>query len=330
MKKVISIIIILALCLALVPVSLADNGPITFSADAVSGAVGDTVSVLINMNSSLKAGETMYAINFEVRYDNTAVKLVGYTEDGDSIRSDFFKGEFDSGYISNIVHEDGRFYFAWANTLGTNANGVLLGLDFKILSNDGSALTMNNISYSTLANPTDRGTSYAPDVIHLGGISVGSGSVPTPDPSNNANDDDDLIISSAPQTTAPVIKSPTASLPATLKTPEPSNAVETTQQPSQEPQSSAEPQEQSTEVPRIQLEIVATDEPKQTDVAPQPDSDTAAEPTQDPATDPNAADTNQDSGSDLWIFILGGVGAALIVGALVVFIIQKKKQREEY
>ncbi len=295
MKKILALILASALVLCLIPFSFAEQDIFTLSADPISGAVGETVTVYIKAATSLSGEAKINSLNLEFRFDPNALRFVEVARDDDGMISDFFKGV--SSPLYNAPDSDpGMFIVAWADAVGSNQSGIMLGIQFEIISDSGSAITVNNFKFSMIETPTSTQEQYTVDPIILGGVSVGSSAVPTPDPSNTVNTTPD-------STEIPVV---TVTLPPQVSTPIPVEDIPSANT-TNDPQGSIAPDSDASEQP-----------------SPTQDANLPVSPTE--PTDPNADVNGSEGGTPVWIYIVGILGIVLIIGAAVTFVIQKKKQ----
>lgn len=301
MKKSIGIVLAIIMICSLATSAFADEGPATFTSDAVSGSVGETVVVYINISHNMAAGATINSMQFEIRYDSSAVKFAGLLlDDNNRLISDFF---VNGSPLTNFDQQD-TLLFAWADATGTDTQGVLLGLKFEILTTAGSALTINEMGYSTLASTSAEMVSYSSDPIVLGGVSVGSNQAPTPAPENvatatpSSSFDTNIItnVTLPPLTVAPSVIEPAVTDPAT-------DSVEPSESQEADPTATAE-----LDIPIIE----ETELPAEASAEPQ-DSDL------DPVT------PEETENSAWWIWLIGILGIAFIIGATVLFVKQKRK-----
>lgn len=295
MKKIISVILTLALTLSVATFAQADQSIATFTADTVNGNVGDTVTVFININAQLPNNEMINSISMEIRYDPAAVRLVRLAQQDNQMVSDFFDNN-GSAPLSNIP-EPGVFIIAWAHSSGTNRSGVLFGLEFEILSNTGSPVTLNNLRFSVVNSSSGAQSSYSSDPIILGGVSVGSNPPPTPKEEN--------LVDDMPQVSTDPIYNQTLA-PQNDFTSIPYNTDDAT-----DPNQTLTPGEATPE----QGGSLQGDNTGTPSIAP------------DDGSSGDAADGEGGGGSRVWIYILGGLGVLLIIGAAVMFVKQKKKEQ---
>lgn len=299
MKRILSIALALLLMLCTASFSSAAE-TVTLWSDPVTGSVGDTVTAYIMIDSSLTGQAKIVSMNMSVHFDSSAVQFIDIAYIEDKMESDFFAGM--SSPMTNAPENESSFILAWATSNGSNAMGVLIGLQFKILNDKGSALSINDIDISYVPSQTGAMTDIYMEPVILGSISVGSNPAPTPDPST--------LVDSGPTVTDNTVTNVT--FEPLADTPEPlDDSV-------------------------IESFAPATEVPADTTLAPTNTDDLNAPPTDAPnvpeqtneAGEPISADTNQHQGggsSRTWIYIVGAVGIILIVGAAVTFVIQKKK-----
>lgn len=301
MKRILSIALALLLMLCTASFSSAAE-TVTLWSDPVTGSVGDTVTAYIMIDSSLTGQAKIVSMNMSVHFDSSAVQFIDIAYIEDKMESDFFAGM--SSPMTNAPENESSFILAWATSNGSNAMGVLIGLQFKILNDKGSALSINDIDISYVPSQTGAMTDISMEPVILGGISVGSNPAPTPDPST--------LVDSGPTVTDNTVTNVTFEPLADTPEPLDNSVIESfapaTDVPTDAALSSAEPSDDN---------YSATDAPTQTDEAGDPISD-----------EPDGQqDAEQQGGgsSRTWIYIVGAVGIILIVGAAVTFVIQKKK-----
>ncbi|MDO4565490.1 MAG: hypothetical protein Q4C04_07750 [Clostridia bacterium] len=297
MKKLISCLLALTLIFSFSALASADDTIIDFSSPIVSGAVGDTVAVDIDIITTLTGEAQINSLSFELRFDADAVRLTGVrTDDNNMMLSDFFADA--SSPIFNQP-EEGLLILAWADTYGSNVSGLFLSFEFEILNSNGSPLTLNDIQFSILETPSSAQVSYNMNPVALGGIAVGSATVPTPNPSNIAT----LEPTATPGSFAFGSAAVASISPVTFTTPSFDNTII-------DPVTSDEP---SVDIPVIDDESQSpSDEP-----------DESAEPDTQDVIDNDSSGSN--GGGTWWIWLIGGVGVVLVAGAAILYIRQKRQ-----
>lgn len=312
MKKALAFVCA-ALLLIAASLSMGETEPLTFSSEEVKGAVGDIVTVPVSLAMTPPAADaTMDAVQFSLKYDASAVECVGIERDANGYTSDILNADYTCAY--NVM--EGEIIFAAYSTIGRVASGLLVSLQFKILSGTGSGVALTNIVYSFYNKTSGDQQVYRQDLVELPGISVGNAAIPTLDPAQLATTtpySQIVTITPAPDRTAAVTEgTPIAATAPTVPNSDSPAATEDTAastDPNVTPEESAVPGDISVTVG-------------------EPTGGVTEQPNSSPASD--AATEKQESNALTYVILgLGGVGVVLIVAAIIVLIARKGKSKKE-
>ena len=140
----------------------------------MTGAVGSTVDVKVSLLNCINVDST----EFDINYDASAVAVVSITP------GDVFPAQYTVSYSD----KPGRIAIACARAIGFSGNGTVLTIQFKIISDVGSALTLTTHLPLSGDNSAQEVTwvdeNYlqhkANVAIVNGGITVGDSALPAP------------------------------------------------------------------------------------------------------------------------------------------------------
>lgn len=162
------ILSLLMVALLLLPASLAHGAtvPVTLTSDDVQGNVGDTVSVAIHINvEAPKLGQTMDSLQFVLEYDSAALEYVSIQEvSQDRITI------LGAQYNCNVTTNTGAVAFAAAASGGGTGSGVLMHVQFKILSAVSTMLVMKKVAYSFVTTSSGSQRGYTGGTVNLGRV----------------------------------------------------------------------------------------------------------------------------------------------------------------
>lgn len=327
-KKIFAIALSLLLALTFaIPFALADNGPATFSSETVNGSVGDTVVVPISVSMKLNNNCAIDSIEFNLFYDAEELEFVESSTDGCVMDN----GSYDSFLYNLLKTDSGASYFrgAYIGYEGIKESGVMFTISFKIKGSHGSALTLNEVKYSTFDYTAGKQTLYDVDhAIELNGVSVNSNAVPTAVPEALASPQvipttNTVITATAtPKTTAYSTftndGNTTAMETAVIMTPSPTPAGGVTAADTAVPDASSAADDSA--LP----DATSSDGASGIDVSAA--TDAPSDVTATDAGDDGATTDTPKGGMGWLVYALGGLGIILIVAAVVALIIQKKRK----
>ena len=171
-RRILSLIMVVMLLLPSA-FSMAATTPVTITSDDIQGSVGDTVTVAINIAiEAPKLGQTMDSLQFVLEYDSAALEYLGIQEfSQDKIKI------LGSQYMCNVTTKAGAVAFAAAANGGATGSGVLMHVQFRILSAVSTMLVLKKVSYSFVTTSSGSQRGYTGGTINLGRIT--GQSVPT-------------------------------------------------------------------------------------------------------------------------------------------------------
>ena len=155
-RRILSLIMVVMLLLP-AAFSMAATTPVTITSEDIQGSVGDTVTVAINIAiEAPKLGQTMDSLQFVLEYDSAALEYLGIQEfSQDKIKI------LGSQYMCNVTTKAGAVAFAAAANGGATGSGVLMHVQFRILSAVSTMLVLKKVSYSFVT--TSSGSQSGPD-----------------------------------------------------------------------------------------------------------------------------------------------------------------------
>ena len=171
-RRILSLIMVVMLLLP-AAFSMAATTPVTITSDDIQGSVGDTVTVAINIAiEAPKLGQTMDSLQFVLEYDSAALEYLGIQEfSQDKIKI------LGSQYTCNVTTKAGAVAFAAAANGGATGSGVLMHVQFRLLSAVSTMLVLKKVSYSFVTTSSGSQRGYTGGTINLGRIT--GQSVPT-------------------------------------------------------------------------------------------------------------------------------------------------------
>ena len=140
MKKVLSMLLVLAMVLTIVPVSAfaANNVTITFSTDFTNDLeVGDSFTV----TASLANNPTTGTITLSLDWNANAIKFTGFNVNGRVLESDVFNTAL--GYGAPVINQQLGIIQA-TDYLGYDLNGILFTANFEIVGSGELGIGLKN------------------------------------------------------------------------------------------------------------------------------------------------------------------------------------------
>lgn len=166
MKRRILSLIMVAVLLLPAAVSMAASTPVIVTSEDIQGSVGDTVTATLNITiEAPKVGQTMDSLQFVLEYDSAALEYIGIQE----VSQDKIK-ILGSQYACNVTTKAGAVAFAASATGGATGSGVLMHVQFKILSAVSTMLVLKKVSYSFVTTSSGSQRGYTGGTMNLGRI----------------------------------------------------------------------------------------------------------------------------------------------------------------
>ena len=295
MKRTLAWILVLALALLLLPAisAASEEGEMLLASEPVQGAVGDIVAVDFYCYPNLPEGILLDSLEGTLLYDAEFLTLgsINLRDEEQNLSSLMnSKGPI---WMPNTT-QPGELKFAYADTFGTDAQGFLFQIEFRIEKEGATAFVFNSIRYHGLKQEDGAyksAGSYFINPVQIGGVHTEGYEIPE-------NIDPDATY--APL--EPAVETPPAQQ---TPTPKPSNSGHSVPQTTKLPEPSAQPSAGSdgvvTPKPPVTQMPMSTPGAQQTTPATQAPEETPAQGTeapqngdaQTPGSDPAAESTDE-------------------------------------
>lgn len=358
MKRKLAWLIILALILTFIPAvsNAADEGEMLITSDPIQGTVGEIVKVDFYCYPNVPEGEYLESLQFTFTYDPELLTLgsLNLKDDDNNLKSMLILGKGAQWPMWN-VKEPGLLILAWSEPFGTEEQGFLMQLEFRVEKEGTCAFLFNSVQYSTITiegTTYSRGGSYFINPVQTGGIYTEGNVLPeepdpdttfvpiapvvetpepkptdTPRPSNGGHtvpQTSTLPLPTNLQTARPtgIVTLPPAVTPAPISTPSgtqnaPASSAAQTDQPSGN----------TTDAPldpNATVEATAVPEPV-AEATSEPDNSKIVQPTASPDQTNPEGEPNQA----LVIAIIAGIVVVILLAvlAIILVLVHNKKQR---
>lgn len=353
-------ILILALTIIILPATVraSEEGEMLLTSEPVEGAVGEIVAVDFYCYPNLPEGLLLDSLEGTLLYDAEFLTLGSINLRDEEKNLSSLMNSKGPIWIPNTT-EAGKLQFAYADTFGTDEQGFLFQIEFRIEKEGATAFVFNSIRYSGLDTTTNKATSFFINPRQTGGVKTegqeipgdvaadttyaplepnvetpAAKSTPTPLPSNNGQP-----VPNTTQLPEPTnIATPSSGLvtPNPKVTSMPANTSSATEQ-ATAPASEA-PATQGTEPTDTEVPTEATQEPEApieataeplvvSESTPKPNEGTNVQPTSSPE---NVKPAQQQNKAVL-IAVIAGIIVVILLAilAIILVLIRKKRMDEE-
>lgn len=228
MKKIgLAWILILALTVLLLPAATgaATEGEMLLTSDPVEGAVGDIVKVDFYCYPNLTENELLDSLEFSLAYDPEMLTFGSFNmRDEENNLASMMYGKSAQPPMWNLK-EPGLIVLAWAELFGTDQQGFMFQLEFRIEKEGASDFLFNSVRYHSIDGASYASIgSYYINPVRIGGVKTEGEEIPE-EPTVEA-------------TYAPLEPSVETPAPQATATPKPNNEGQTVPQTSTLPEPS--------------------------------------------------------------------------------------------
>jgi hypothetical protein len=364
MKRKLAWLLIVALLLMLFPVvtNAMEEGEMLLTSESVQGAVGDIVKVDFYCYPNLDEGLVMDSFEGTLDYDPEMLTLGSINLRDEEQNLNSLMNSKSPLWIPS-KSEAGKLAFAYADAFGTDANGFLFQLEFRIEKEGACEFVFNGIRYHAIDASSYRSVgSFYINPVQIGGVyTEGYEITENGTPAATYDPLEPAVETQRPQATdTPKPSNSGHSVPQTSQLPEPSIIATpdsglvtpkppVTSMPMNTPSGATiAPTEAATEAPATDDPngTVETTEPAaetqepgtETDATEAPVAEVTAEPvgtieTPKPTAEPGNTDPNpvQQPNRALVIAVIAGIVVVILLAilAIILILIRNKRQREE-
>ena len=228
MKRKLAWLIVFALIIALLPAAsyAMDEGEMLFASESVKGAVGDIIKVDFYCYPNLTEGELMDSLELSLYYDPEMLTFGSLNlRDEEQNLSSLLYGKSAQPPIYN-TKEPGVIVLAWAELYGTDQQGFLFQVEFRVEKEGASTFLFNSVRYHTINGSNFQSIgSYFINPVQIGGVyTEGYEIVDNPEPDATYEPLEPVVETPKPQATAtPKPSNSGHNVPQTSTLPTPSN-----------------------------------------------------------------------------------------------------------
>lgn len=227
-KRCFAWILILALAVLLLPATgvAATEGEMLLTSEPVEGAVGDIVKVEFYCYPNLPEGELLDSLEFSLSYDPEMLTFGSFNmRDEEKNLASMMYGKSAQPPMWNLK-EPGLIVLAWAELFGTDQQGFLFQLEFRIEKEGASDFLFNSVRYHTINGESYASVaSYYINPVHIGGVKTAGEEIPEePETAETYAPLEPAMETPAPQPTdTPKPSNGGQTVPKTSSLPEPTN-----------------------------------------------------------------------------------------------------------
>ncbi len=228
MKRKFAWLIILSLMLSLIP-TMTDaievkEGEMLITSDPIQSTVGEIVKVDFYCYSNIPEGEFMDSLQFSLTYDSELLTFgsLNLHDDEQNLKSILYGKSAQPPMLN--TKEPGAIILAWSEPFGTDEQGFLFQIEFRVEQEGAGTFFFNSVQYSTI-DANDQSVSYYIQPLQTGGVFTEGYEVPVDsDPDATFAPLEPVVETPKPQNTAtPVPSNNGHGVPQTSTLPVPSD-----------------------------------------------------------------------------------------------------------
>lgn len=181
MKKFVSILVLIALLTALLPVTAfaaEEKGTAVLEAEPVTAAVGDVFVVNVYLYPHLSANYALDSLQGVLTYDANLLTFgsVVLKDDANSLNSTLNSS---ASYWSVNTNIAGEIRFAYADPYGTDKEGFMMQLQFRLDKEGATSFIINGFQYSGYKSSDNTTVRYYLDPVQVGGAGSAGNTIPS-------------------------------------------------------------------------------------------------------------------------------------------------------